>query len=312
MCSSQEIQPPVFESIRDAVFDISKLQYERRLGYDREGVWCIVTNTESGIKFAQKCYLHWNIDIKARMMRQVEILMQMDHPCVIRFFGFSMVERRSGRDPCILLSLMKCSLADIMERADLSSRELPADLSKAVVGCAYGMKYVHEQGILHGGVRPTAILIADNGLGWISDFARSQVLTDYLEPDAHIGRPEYIADEIFFRCGPYSLAADVFSFGVVLYQVVFLRYRYRLRPLGTMRDLLSKARSSGNIGDTFKMGVHCRVLELIDACWSDDSEKRPSFSDIINVFERIDFQIFDDMNAAIAVKSCIPTELRSG
>lgn len=161
---------------------------------------------------------------------------------------------------------------------------------------------------MHRNLRPTAILIADNGLGCVSDFAHAGSLADSSEWRHECVNEQYMGPLSYRNYDPYSFTTDVFAFGYILYKVVFRRFGGSGGREDRMRYRLQNARSSLESGHNFAMGIHKKVLDLIDACCSASSEGHPSFSDIVDVFEEIRFQIFDDVNPD-DVKSCIPTEL---
>jgi serine/threonine protein kinase len=77
--------------------------------------------------------------------------------------------------------------------------------------------HAHRHGVLHRDLRPSNVLVTDNGLAKVADFGTSR----YLEIAAHgttvIGSPPYMAPEQFQ--GKAVFASDIYSLGVTMYQM---------------------------------------------------------------------------------------------
>ncbi|KAM7469688.1 hypothetical protein LguiA_007871 [Lonicera macranthoides] len=98
---------------------------------------------------------------------------------------------------------------------------------KIIMGLAKGLEYLHilcNQSIIHFDIKPQNILldgdfnvkISDFGLAKLIDRDQSQVLTVLK------GTPGYVAPELFSGTN-ISVKADVFSFGIVILEIVFGR-----------------------------------------------------------------------------------------
>jgi hypothetical protein len=96
--------------------------------------------------------------------------------------------------------------------------------------------------------------------------------------------------------GEYNSKVDVFSFAMVLYEILVGRAVYAdcsdertmyLAMTGTRAELPPEMSSD--------------VKSLVTQCWSGDPYSRPSFSDIRRDLERLEFKIFPDVDSS-AVK----------
>jgi serine/threonine protein kinase len=90
---------------------------------------------------------------------------------------------------------------------------------------AEGLAAVHAAGIVHRDLKPANILIDTKGKAFVTDFglARLQDVTDGLTPEgAILGTPAYMAPEQVdeHEFGPVTARSDVYSLGVVLYQML--------------------------------------------------------------------------------------------
>ena len=86
----------------------------------------------------------------------------------------------------------------------------------------------------------------------------------------------------------YSLKVDVYSFAVVMWEICARKTPYYelSNPMAIMKYVtIDKKRPNMTIID-----VNCppKLLELIQICWQEDPEKRPQFSQILDVLAVID------------------------
>src|SRR5207244_7478952 len=78
--------------------------------------------------------------------------------------------------------------------------------------------YAHRQGVLHRDLRPSNVLVSDNGLVKVADFGTSRFLEIAAYGTTVIGSPPYMAPEQFQ--GKAVFASDIYSLGVTMYQML--------------------------------------------------------------------------------------------
>jgi len=87
---------------------------------------------------------------------------------------------------------------------------------------ADALNYAHQQGVVHRDVKPSNILITDDGNLMLSDFGIAQVLeqatTQLTVTGMGVGTPEYMAPEQWQ--GNATAASDQYALGVVLYELL--------------------------------------------------------------------------------------------
>src|SRR6185436_12971728 len=99
-------------------------------------------------------------------------------------------------------------------------REKSLDIPRAlnyVVQILRGVEHAHEAQILHRDLRPANVLLSESGVRKVADFGTSRFL-EKSHATTVIGSPPYMAPEQF--AGRAVLASDIYSVGVILYQML--------------------------------------------------------------------------------------------
>jgi serine/threonine protein kinase len=95
--------------------------------------------------------------------------------------------------------------------------DLPLALDYACQICN-AVDHAHRHGVLHRDLRPSNVLVSENGLAKVADFGTSRFLEIAAHGTTVIGSPPYMAPEQFQ--GKAVFASDVYSLGVTLFQML--------------------------------------------------------------------------------------------
>lgn len=110
---------------------------------------------------------------------------------------------------------------------------------------AEAVHFAHQRGILHRDLKPTNILIAGDGTPYLTDFGLAKLIeetSDLTHTSSVLGTPAYMAPELAAgRTDDVTVAADVYSLGAVLYELLTGQPPHLARtPLETLRRVVEQ------------------------------------------------------------------------
>jgi hypothetical protein len=104
------------------------------------------------------------------------------------------------------------------------NRYLPNEIALLIFyQIARALKYAHDKDVIHRDIKPANVLISKEGVVKLTDFgiATSKDLHDkYLTREMTLGTPAYISPEQITDTRNVDKRADIYSMGVVLYEMV--------------------------------------------------------------------------------------------
>jgi serine/threonine protein kinase len=207
-------------------------------------------------------------------IREFDSLARLQHRCILPLKFVCLRGRREG--PLIAAEY----LGGGPLKDTLSSRPFwwtPTRRAITVMGIALGMQYVHSCQIMHRDLKPGNILFDCDLHPYVADFgtARASDLDVTLTRD--IGTPLYMAPEIYDGKENYTPKIDVYSFGLILYEIVAAN---GLLGDDSQKFRLWKFFASGGRPDIPGI-VGPRMRSMIERCWSAVPDERPEFSEIV-------------------------------
>jgi fused-like protein len=116
---------------------------------------------------------------------------------------------------CLITELAPGQLYEILEE----DKKLPEGEIKFIARqLVAGLFYLHSNNIIHRDIKPQNILISANGIIKICDFGFARAIESKAMITSIKGTPLYMAPELL-REYPYNQKADLWSLGVILYEL---------------------------------------------------------------------------------------------
>lgn len=234
-------------------------------------------------------------------IKEFEILHNLKHPCICSAIGINTIEKVDDESEvttiAIYIEFVEFKLKDCLSQGILN------DTSKAriITEIVHGMKYIHDKGLIYRDLKIDNVMLDSNHQVKLIDFGLAKVNEilfgidemNTLTLTKKVGMDDFMSPEMF-NGDDYDNKTDVFSFGIILYYVVF----------GRMPSYGMKERSSGAnvpIPKNSKMVTNC-CLKLLSSCLSIDPKLRPSFRVILQYLRENKFMILPNVDSDFVSK----------
>jgi serine/threonine protein kinase len=230
-----------------------------------------------------------------RLLREIEVLRSLKHPCIVRIIGYSLPTEKGCREARIATEFMSNgSLEDVLsrvKRGDVPEFWSHQNITKMMIGLVLGMKYLHSRNIIHRDLKPANILIDEKGQIRIADFGTAKLEDCGTTSTNVVGTLSFMASETL-EGGQSTKKSDVFAFGLILYEVLVGE---RVFPkTGNLVQLIQM--HTQETRPPIPKGIHLSIATLIRQCWTKNPESRPTFEDILTILEESWFALFRDVD----------------
>ena len=167
--------------------------------------------------------------VRKRFLREARLAARLSHPNVVQVFDAGDAD---GRSYIVMEYVPGETVADVLARCGNVTAVEAVDL---VGQAAEGLQHAHEQGLVHRDVKPQNLLVRADGCVKVADLgiARAAEATRLTERGTILGTAAYLAPEQ--AAGEeVTAAADIYSLGAVLYQLLTGRTPYEFSSLAEL------------------------------------------------------------------------------
>jgi tRNA A-37 threonylcarbamoyl transferase component Bud32 len=198
------------------------LQVEREIGHGGMAVVFKARQPHLDRLIALKILASWLANepgFADRFSREARVLAKLNHPNIVTIHDFG----QAGRFYYLVMEFVDgVNLRQAMQ----AQRFSPAQALELVPKLCDALQYAHGEGILHRDIKPDNILLDTKGRVKIADFGIAKLAG---EPESqplltrsgmHLGTPAYMAPEQLENPGEVDHRADIYSLGVVLYEML--------------------------------------------------------------------------------------------
>lgn len=219
-------------------------------------------------------------DAKRRFLLEAQMSGNFIHDNIIRIHDYG---EMGGRPYIVMEFLTGTDLRGAIDKGMLGDLRQKINVA---LQAARALGYVHTRNIIHRDIKPENLHIDESGRVRLMDFgiAKSQNFNLTREGFA-IGTPYYMAPEQVMG-KPVTPAADIYAFGIVLYELLT-----GLKPVTgeTVESLFYLIlHQQLNMEPLQQSGAPAELVSLVQRCASKKPEERPSnFESVIADLEQI-------------------------
>lgn len=199
----------------------------------------------------------------ARLQREFHAMRGLSHPGIARVFEL-------GCDGEMWFMSMQLIVGQTL-KAWMGAGCTYAEALKVINTCCEALEYSHSVGIVHGDLKPTNILVTDDGTAKLIDFGSSPVprARAGLGLDANVAAtPLYASPQVLAGQGAGKLD-DVFSLACLSYSILSGgRHPYGGHP--SFEDFRAKS------APTYLPAIPVELFEVIERGLSPDRNRRPA------------------------------------
>eukprot|EP00544_Gedaniella_sp_CCMP2646_P007213 CAMPEP_0202487526 /NCGR_PEP_ID=MMETSP1361-20130828/5799_1 /ASSEMBLY_ACC=CAM_ASM_000849 /TAXON_ID=210615 /ORGANISM="Staurosira complex sp., Strain CCMP2646" /LENGTH=364 /DNA_ID=CAMNT_0049116901 /DNA_START=834 /DNA_END=1928 /DNA_ORIENTATION=- len=241
---------------------------------------------------------------------EAELLAQFNHPNIIKLRGypadgvraFVRMERYDGY--FLILDRLEETLTDRVEswkreikrlknpvfvlKSSRRKQELLLERLSVAPNIASALEYLHSRRIVYRDLKTENIGVDASGVWQLFDFGLSRTLprdgddlAGSFQMSGKIGTKMYMAPEVYLR-QPYNTKADVYSFALLLWEVLALQRPVARHTKKTYRTRVVKKGERPPMDTSWPV----EIQELLKKCWSSDMNERPTMKQVRAILEK--------------------------
>merc|ERR1712137_738956 len=197
------------------------------------------------------------------------------HPNIVGFIGIG--EKTEENIVCLVTEKLQCSLRDVLKQHKQSDTLSWAQRLSFANDAAKALAFLHAKQIIHRDVKSKNFLIDENMKLKVCDFGFARTYRREKRPMTICGTEEWMAPEVQLE-EPYTNSADVYSFGIVLLEIITSEKVKTAFPRGPQNFFSLDVESAKELipSDTPE-----GFADLAFDCCKDDPDERPTFRDIL-------------------------------
>lgn len=217
---------------------------------------------------------------------EIGIMEKLRHPCIINFIG---AVHTPGKFAIVTEFCPFGNLGGVIKKESFGY----VHKLKALVDTAKGMNFLHRSNIMHRDLKPDNILMVSleyrsSVICKISDFGTTRDVNRFSHEMSFtkgVGTPIFMAPELLSGRRDYEKSADVYSFGMMMVNLITLKQPFEGDPNITSPFQFANYVIEGGRPSLKGVKIQDDYKTLMEECWSTTPAKRPPFDVIVKRLE---------------------------
>jgi len=216
---------------------------------------------------------------------ETKLMLTFRHPNIVTFMG-----------TCVSSDAL-CLVTEFLERGTLYEvLHNPAfnpdheDIRRFCLDCCRGMAYLHGSSVIHRDLKSKNLLIDRDWNLKVSDFGLAKLVGDN---EAHTftvcGTIAWTAPEVL-RNTHYSFEADIYSFGIILYEMLTREEPYKEIPSLNVVVQVAMQGLRPSLPQSIAEAVPL-FEDIMKRCWQETPLNRPQFGTLSEEFDEQSYHI---------------------
>lgn len=201
---------------------------------------------------------------------EAKLLASLNHPNIVRFYNIDIIDNKF----VLVMEYIKGNvLRDIIKKGGIAINQATWILNQILEA----ISYAHNRGVLHRDLKPENILLTEDNVVKITDFGLARFIKSGSLAASTAGTPIYMAPESW--AGSYSEKSDIWSVGVILYELLTGVPPFLDDSLDGLKEKILKGKLL--IPSLVRRDVPDYLDDIVIRCLSPTPETRPDTGSIL-------------------------------
>lgn len=218
-------------------------------------------------------------DLMAEFQNETSLMAECRSDHIVRLLGIC---REKGHLAMIMEFMSKGSLYSVL--GDQKINLIWKTRYKIALGTGMGIAYLHQRSIIHRDLKSLNVLLDQDFNPKICDFGMSKIklTSNSTNTNSFVGSLCWLAPELFQRLGKHSAVTDVYSYGMILWEIAARKQPYADGSLMQISDRVKN-------GEREEIPQDCptEFKALIEKCWAQKPETRPTAIQVVSYIEKL-------------------------
>eukprot|EP01080_Neovahlkampfia_damariscottae_P005360 gene5360-9168_t len=213
------------------------------------------------------------------VINEINLMKILNHENIVRYLGAETV------DEYLHIYLEYVSGGSIQQLLSKFKKFQESVVKLYTKQILYGLKYLHDNNIIHRDIKGGNILLTENGIIKLADFGHSKSLDQLDLKKSYKGTPLWMAPEVA-NSFQYSKSSDIWALGCTIIEMLTGKPPY---PELLLSDPIAIIRTIGNdqkiINPTIPQNISKELNFFLKSCFQRDPKDRFNVNQLIDLLE---------------------------